>query len=89
VGSIEIRFRMNMRTGKKDILIDFESDEDAMRHEHERAHKKIIERLVGEGVLTENEAGEIIIQRAAPGQPVASPETPRQEGQVQQQGGGS
>jgi len=89
VGSIEIRFRMNMRTGKKDILIDFESDEDAMRHEHEQAHKKIIQRLIGEGVLTENEAGEIIVERARPGQPVASPETPRQEGQAQQHGGGS
>lgn len=73
MGQIEIRFRMNLKTGKKDILIDFESDEDAMRHEHERDHRRVIERLVGQGVLQADEAGEVVVQRKAPGQPAAAP----------------
>ena len=64
MGEISIRFRMNMKTGKKDIYIDFESDEDAMRHEHEKEHKKIIERLVGAGLLEACEAGGAIVERA-------------------------
>ncbi len=73
MGQIEIRFRMNLKTGKKDLLIDFESDEDAMRHEHERDHRRVIERLVGQGVLQPDEVGEVVVQRKAPGQPTAAP----------------
>ena len=40
MGDISIRFRMNMRSGKKDIYIDYESDDDAMRHEHEKGPPK-------------------------------------------------
>lgn len=68
MGEISIRFRMNLETGKKDIVIDFESDEDAMRHEHEKRHRQIIERLVGEGVLQAEEVGEVTVERAAPAQ---------------------
>lgn len=67
MGEIQIRFRMNMESGKKDIVIEFESDEDAMRHEHERDHKRIVEQLVGQGVLSADEVGEVTVERAAPG----------------------
>ena len=67
MGEIQIRFRMNMESGKKDIVIEFESDRDAMRHEHERDHKRIVEQLVGQGVLAAEEVGEVTVERAAPG----------------------
>ena len=63
MADIEIRFRMNLETGKKDIFIDFESDEDAMRHEHERDHKRIIQQLIEEGVLNEDEVGDVTVER--------------------------
>lgn len=89
MANIEIRFRMNMRTGKKDIYIDVESDEDAMRHEHERDHKKIVERIIGQGLIEAEEVGEIIVERARPGQPVQQPQSGQGERQAEQQGGGS
>jgi len=63
VGEIQIRFRMNMETGKKDILIEYDGDEDAMRHEHEREHRRIVETLVGKGVLREDEVGDVQVKR--------------------------
>ena len=88
MGEIEIRFRMNMATGKKDIFIEFESDEDAMRHEHERDHRKIVERLIGQGLVEAEEVGEIQVERAKPGQPAEQKDVPP-EREAQQQGGGA
>jgi hypothetical protein len=88
VAQIEIRFRMNMATGKKDIFIDFESDEDTMRHEHEKQHKKLIEKLIHQGVLAEDEVGEIIVTRQAPGQPVEEKREVPPEREAQGQAGG-
>lgn len=79
MADISIRFRMNLGSGKKDIVIDFEGDEDLMRHEHEKRHRQVIERLIGEGILQADEVGEIIIEREQPGQPVQSRE-PEQRG---------
>lgn len=88
MAQIEIRFRMNMATGKKDIFIDFESDEDTMRHEHEKRHKQVIEKLIHQGVLAEDEVGEIIVTRQAPGQPVEQKRETPPEREAQGQAGG-
>lgn len=74
---------MNMNSGKKDIVIEYESDEDAMRHEHEKKHRDIVERLVGEGILQADEAGEVIVERVQPGQQVQQREPPQDEQQAE------
>ena len=74
MGEINIRFRMNMETGKKDIEIEFESDEDAMRHEHEKRHRQIVEQLVGQGVLEPEEVGDVKVTRVEPGARKREPE---------------
>ncbi len=63
MGDITIRFRMNLETGKKDIVVEYDADDDALPHEHERRHKEIVEQLVGKGVLAAEEAGEIKVER--------------------------
>lgn len=87
MSEIEIRFRMNTKTGKKDIVIDFHGDEDLMRHEHEQKHRQIVERLVGAGLLAADEVGEVVVERAAPQQSTAeqnpSGEAPEAQGQGQ------
>ena len=60
---IEIIFKMNMKTGKKDIIIDVHSDSDTLAHEHERDHKKIVEQLIGQGIVSAAEVGEVTIKR--------------------------
>jgi len=81
---IEIIFRMNLKTGKKDIIIDYQSDEDAMRHEHERDHKKLVENLIGEGLIEAAEVGEVVIKREeAPPPPITGKQTePPEKGAV-------
>ncbi|HBP23375.1 MAG TPA: hypothetical protein DEA08_37055 [Planctomycetes bacterium] len=83
MADIEIRFRMNMKSGKKDIVIDFHGDEDLMRHEHEKKHREVVERLVGEGVIMADEVGEVIVERAQPGQPVQQQEPPQDQRQAE------
>ena len=87
MGDISIRFRMNMQTGKKDITIDYESDEDAMRHEHEKDHRNIVERIVGTGLLEAEEVGEVHVERSQPGLLVENEEPPPQEAEAQGTGG--
>ena len=88
MGEINIRFRMNMASGKKDIYIDYHSDEDAMRHEHEKDHKGIVERIIGAGLIEANEVGEIIVEREAPGELVETQEPPTTEEEGTAQGSG-
>ena len=72
MAEISIRFRMNLETGKKDLWIDFEGDEDLMRHEHEQRHREVIERLMGEGILRPDELGEVHVARVEPARGGAS-----------------
>lgn len=67
MGDITIRFRMNVETGKKDIVVEYEGDDDALPHEHERHHKEIVERLLGQGILKGDEAHEVKVERVKPG----------------------
>lgn len=77
MGDIRIRFRMNMDTGQTDIVVDYESDEDQMRHEHERRHRDLVKQLVGEGLIAEDQVGEVVVERVkTPEQATpAAPET--------------
>ena len=86
MSDIEIRFRMNLKTGKKDIVIDFHGDEDLMRHEHEKKHRAVVERLVGAGLLSEDEVGEVVVERAAPQQAAPERQSGGEERESQGQG---
>jgi hypothetical protein len=83
VGDITIRFRMNVVTGKKDIVIEYEGDDDALPHEHERRHKQIVEQLVGQGLLEPGEAGEVQVERIKPPPKKAKDTTQRPAGEAE------
>jgi hypothetical protein len=63
MSEIMIKLIYNLKTGKKDVLIDFVSDIDALPIEHERDHKKLVQELLGKGVLTPDELGEVAVRR--------------------------
>ena len=65
---IDITFRMNLKTGKKDIHVELHSDDDAMPHEHEKDHRRIVEQLIGQGIIGAAEMGNVTIKRV-PGPP--------------------
>ena len=63
MAEMTIRLRVNPNTGKKDILIDLQRDEDALPHEHEQKHRKLVERLVDGGALKASEVGQVVLSR--------------------------
>jgi hypothetical protein len=67
MAEVTIRLVANPRTGKRDIYIDYTSEEDALPHEHEKDHRRVVEELLGKGILDEDEVGEVNVQRVKPG----------------------
>jgi hypothetical protein len=47
MAEVTIRFRHNPATGKREVVITYESDSDALPHEHERDHRALVESLLG------------------------------------------
>jgi hypothetical protein len=72
MAEITIRFRHNQTTGKRELVIHLESDDDVLGHEHERDHRRLVERLLG--VPLDDNTG-IVVERGE-----ASPATPTPAG---------
>ena len=66
MADITIRFRFNIETGRKEIVVEYESDRDALPHEHERRHREIVLALVGRGVIGAAEASSVRVERVRP-----------------------
>jgi hypothetical protein len=60
---IKIHLRFNTETGKKDIVIEYDSEDDAMPYEHEQRHREIVELLIGKGVLKPDDVGNVKVGR--------------------------
>jgi asparagine synthetase A len=63
MAEMTIRLRVNPQTGKKDIVVDLRSDEDALPQEHEQQHRQLVDKLIAGGVVGENEIGNLVIER--------------------------
>lgn len=63
MAEVIIRLVVDPTTGKKNVVIGYRSDADAMPIEHEDAHKEIVDRLIEGGALAASELGEIIVER--------------------------
>ena len=48
MAEVTIRFRFNPATGQRELIIGYESDDDALPHEHERDHRALAEALLGQ-----------------------------------------
>ena len=70
MAELTIRLRKDPETGKHDIIIDLESDADALPHEHENMHREAVEKLLGKGSV-----GKVVITREGQEAPAATEET--------------
>ncbi|WP_020473752.1 hypothetical protein [Zavarzinella formosa] len=70
MAELTIRLRKDPETGKHDIIIDLESDADALPHEHENMHREAVEKLLGKGSV-----GKVIVEREGEATPAAPEET--------------
>jgi hypothetical protein len=81
-----LRLRVDPATGKRELVIDYTSDGDALPIEHEDAHRQLANRLIEGGLAS----GQLEVTReaappaeaapvgdAAPAAPVAQPTTRR------------
>ena len=74
MAEMTIRLRCDPETGKRDIIVQLNSDADALPHEHEQVHRALVEKLVNGGLLQAGEAGKLIVEREAEkGQAVQTP----------------
>lgn len=63
---ITVKFRHNAITGKKDIDVSYEEDESTPSWKHDQKHKQIVEKLLGKGILTPDEIGDVKVTRLVP-----------------------
>ena len=89
MAEVTIRLRHNPRTGEREVVIHYESESDALPHEHERDHRALAEALLGQpldNLLGGVKVDRVIVERApktaeaAVEEPVASPVAERERG---------
>jgi hypothetical protein len=61
--SARIRLEIDRRTQKRTIVVAYESDTDALPHEHEDAHRALVKKLFEGGLAKEGDA--IVVEREA------------------------
>jgi hypothetical protein len=89
MAEMTIRLRCDPETGKRDIVVQLQSDADATPQEHEQLHRALVDRLVNGGILKTGEAGKLIVERepereAAAELPVGEPIPPERRAAEQQ-----
>ena len=83
MAELTIRLRRDPETGKHDIIIDLESDADALPHEHEQMHREAVEKLIGK-----NNVGKVIVERETEKTPVKPEAAPQQHEKTAHRQGG-
>jgi len=51
-------------SGRPLVVVELHSDADSLPFEHEEAHRKILEQLIGRGLLEPGETAELVITRS-------------------------
>ncbi|GEL71894.1 hypothetical protein [Myxococcus virescens] len=66
MASLILRLQVDPATGRKDVIIQYESDADALPMEHEDEHRRLVDSLIQGGTLKASELGRVIVQRDTP-----------------------
>jgi hypothetical protein len=87
MAEMTIRLRTDPVTGKKDIIIDLRSDDDALPHEHEQRHRALVHRLIEGGLVKAEELGQVVVEReqdaAEPAAPASNPQGDERQAQAE------
>ncbi|WAM29314.1 hypothetical protein [Myxococcus sp. NMCA1] len=73
MASLILRLQVDPATGRKDVIIQYESDADALPMEHEDEHRRLVDSLIQGGTLKASELGRVIVQRDTPSGKTAEP----------------
>jgi len=79
MASATIRLSIDPTTGKRTITVAYASDAEMLPHEHEDAHRDIVEKLIEGGIAKPGD--DVVVEREGTGQagdlPAAAAETER------------
>ena len=84
--TVTLRLSVDPATGKRTLTVSYTSDADALPHEHEDAHRAIVERLVDGGIAKPGDA--IVVDREGALQAADLPVGERGEAPEALRGGG-
>jgi hypothetical protein len=87
MAEMTIRLRCDPATGKKDIVVSLHSDADALPHEHEQLHRKLVEKLIDGGLVKPEEVGQIVVEREQSTGDQVAPAADQPQPKAQKQGG--
>jgi hypothetical protein len=66
MAEVTLRLRHNPATGERELVIHYESEDDALPHEHERAHREIVEKILGRAI---GEDERVVVERSRAARP--------------------
>lgn len=81
MAEITIRLKQDPKTGVREVTIDYESDSDALPHEHEQDHKRWAQGLIGHPL---GGSDVVTVNRVQKRVPVANEKTPDEPTQVRE-----
>jgi hypothetical protein len=81
MAELTIRLRVDPATGKKNVVIQLHSDEDALPLEHEEEHRALVDKLIAGGALKQSELGSIVVERLPEG--TGAEVTPEQQAEAE------
>ena len=67
MASLTIRLQIDPASGKKNVIIKYDSDSDALPQEHEEQHRALVDALIKNGTLKAEDLGHIHIEREGQG----------------------
>jgi hypothetical protein len=79
VASLILRLQVDPATGRKDVIIQYESDADALPMEHEEEHRRLVDQLIAGGTLKDSEVGRVLVRRDTPAGQAAEPAASAEE----------
>jgi hypothetical protein len=87
MAEMTIRLEIDPVSGKKNIVVSLQSDEDLLPHEHEQRHRQLVEKLIHKGLVQAGEIGQIIVEREEE-EPLSQtqPESPAPQREARPQG---
>ena len=63
MAELVIQLQVDPATRRKNIVVSYRSDADALPMEHEEEHRRLVEQLIEGGVLKAEEVGRVIVRR--------------------------
>jgi hypothetical protein len=63
MAELVLHLQIDPETGKKNLIIEYESDSDMLPHEHEEEHRRLLDQIVEGGMVKAEDLGKVVIKR--------------------------